>query len=75
MPPALVVVAFGRGRWLLPLPLPVILLWPLALPAIIHCLLVRNSRAIHILRVVAATKGFRLNVRGSAGERFLIRVI
>ena len=75
MPPSLVVVGFGRGRWLLPLPLPVFLLWPLAVVPLIHRFLVPRSRAMHILRVLVAARGFAFYLRGPAGGRFLLRIV
>lgn len=75
MPPTLVVVGFGRGRWLLPLPLPVFLLWPLAVIPLTHRLFVPHSRAMGILRALVATRGFAFDIRGPAGGRFLLRIV
>lgn len=75
MPPSLVVVGFGRGRWLLPLPLPVFLLWPLAVIPLIHRLFVPRSRAMRILRALIATRGFAFYIRGPVGGRFLLRIV
>ena len=75
MPPALVVVGFGRGRWLLPLPLPVFLLWPLAIIPLAHRLFVPDSRAMPILRAAVAVRGLAFDLRSPAGWRFLLRIV
>ena len=75
MLPVLVVIGFGRGWWLLPIPLPVFLLWPFALVPIVHWVLVRHSRAMHLLRVAGATRGLCISVRGPKGVRLLVQVI
>ena len=75
MLPILVVMAFGRGRWIVPILIPVLLLWPLALIPIAHGLVARDARGFGLLKVIAATRGLRIAVRGGAGERFLIRVM
>ena len=75
MLPFLVVVGLGRGRWLLPLPFPVFLLWPLAIIPLTHRLLVRNSPAMRILRALVAARGFAFDLRGPAGGRFLLRIV
>ena len=75
MLPFLVVVGFGRGRWILPLPVPVFLLWPLAIIPLTHRLIVPTSRAMRILRALVATRGFALDIRGPGGGRFLLRIV
>lgn len=64
MLPWLVVVGLGRGRWFLPLPLPVFLLWPLVIVPLLHRLFVPDALPMRILRVAAAARGLAFDIRG-----------
>ena len=75
MLPFLVVIGFGRGRWILPLPVPVVLLWPLAIIPLTHRLFVPNSPAMRILRALVAARGFAFDIRGPGGGRFLLCIV
>lgn len=75
MPPAVVLIGVGRGPWFVPVPLPVFLLWPLFVAAILHRLFVRSSTAMHLARVAVAMRGLRITVTGPRGERLLLRVV
>ncbi len=75
IPPVLVLLAFGRGRWVVPVPIPVVLLWPLALPVIAHGRIARDPRGIALLRLAAAARGLRVSVRSGSRERFLLHVL
>ena len=75
MPPVIVLIGIGRGRWFVPVPLPVFLLWPLFVAAVVHRLFVRNSAAMRLARVAVAMRGLRIAVTGPDGERLLLRVL
>lgn len=75
MPPAVVLIGVGRGPWFVPVPLPVFLLWPLFVAAIVHRLFVRNSTAMRLARVAVAMRGLRITVTGPGGERVMLRVL
>lgn len=75
MPPVLVVVGFGRGRWILPLPVPVFLLWPLAIIPLIHRIFVPTSPAMRILRALVAARGLAFDIRGPGGGRFRLCIV
>ncbi|MDE0419845.1 MAG: hypothetical protein OXK76_03020 [Gammaproteobacteria bacterium] len=74
MPPAVVLIGVGRGRWFVPVPLPVFVLWPLLVAAIVHRLFVRNSAAMRLARMAVAMRGLRIAVTCPGGER-LLRVL
>lgn len=57
------------------MPIPVLLLWPLAPLVILHGRIARDPRGIALLRLAAAARGLRVSVRSSSGERFLLRVL
>ena len=75
IPPVLVLLAFRRGRWVVPVPIPVLLLWPLALAVIAHGRIARDPRGIALLRLAAAARGLRVSVRSGSGEGFLLHVL
>lgn len=75
IPPVLVLVAFGRGPWMVPVPIPVLLLWPLAPLVIAHGRIARYPRGIALLRLAVAARGLRVSLRSGSGERFLLRVL
>ena len=75
IPPVLILAAFGRGPWLVPVPIPVLLLWPLAPLVIAHGRIARDPRGIALLRLAAAARGLRVSVRSGSGERFLLHVL
>ncbi|MDE0660577.1 MAG: hypothetical protein F4029_18145 [Gammaproteobacteria bacterium] len=75
MPPAVVLVGIGRGPWFVPVPVPVFLLWPLFVAAVVHRLFVRKSAAMRLARMAVAMRGLRIAVTGPGGERLLLRVL
>ena len=75
MPPVVVLIGVGRGPWFVPVPLPVFLLWPLIVAAVVHWLFVRNSAAMQLARLAVAMRGLRIAVTGPRGERLLLRVL
>ncbi|MCY3620525.1 MAG: hypothetical protein OXH68_02295 [Gammaproteobacteria bacterium] len=75
MPPAVVLIGVGRRAWLVPVPLPVFLVWPLFALAAVHRLFVRDSAAMRLVRVAVAMRGLRIAVTGPGGERLLLRVL
>lgn len=75
IPPVLVLVAFGRGPWMVPVPIPVFLLWPLAPLVIAHGRIARDPRGMALLRLASAARGLRVSLRSGSGERFLLRVL
>ena len=87
MMPVLAVVAAGRGRWVLPLPLPVILLWPLVvLPLGAAAAIERLVRsgaggrrrptvAGAALAMLWQLSGLRIDVRSARGVRVFVWLI
>ncbi len=82
MPPALIIVGLG-GK---PIPVPLLLLWPLLLVALALAVTIvplmrlegttpreRLALPLQAWRVLAATRGLRVNGRTADGERFSVR--
>ena len=86
MMPVLGVVGVGERRWVLPLPLPVVLLWPLVLlplgaAAGIERLLRRSPAGLRrpvagaALALLWQLSGLRIDFRAARGVRLLIWLI
>ena len=86
MPPFLVLIGLGRGSWWVPLPLPVILGWPLiglafALATVVEAVACGRRRdglpgySRTALLALCQLPGLRVDVRRADGRQLLLRML
>ena len=79
--PFLVVLGVGRGRYWLPVPVPVFVFWPVVVLLLVAEVAGRRltwRRGVEIqtlLRVLGSLSGLRVEVVGAAGGRFLLWIV
>jgi hypothetical protein len=71
IPPVLLYIDIRNERRRIPIPIPVILLWPLLLLA----LLAVGTRAHAVARLLIAARGLKINVASSDGDDIRILLI
>ncbi len=79
MLPILAIVGFGNKNLWLPIPLPLFVLWPLAI-AVVGVVAVAPDRRVtrqlrHVLLIVGSLSGLRVDVVDAENHRFLFWII